>query len=73
MARHDVQFEVPTRPLGKADVVFRVREDGELLGTLTVSNGSIVWFPKNRRSGHKMGWAKFDRIMAEHATRFERR
>jgi hypothetical protein len=26
-------------------------------------NGSVVWFPRYTSYGHKMRWAKFDRIM----------
>ena len=73
MARHDVRFEIPTRPLGKADVSFRVKEDGKMLGTLTVSNGSIVWFPRGTSYGLKMGWSRFHRMMDAHATRYEKR
>ncbi len=73
MAKHDVAFEIPKRFLGKADVNFRVRRDGELLGTLAVSNGSIVWFPRKTKWGLKMGWGKFDDFMKEHARRFEKR
>jgi len=46
MAKHDVSFNIPQRALGKADVEFQVKRDGIVLGTLAVSNGSIVWFPK---------------------------
>jgi hypothetical protein len=61
--RHDVQFTVPSRDLGKADLVFDVRVDGEKLGTLEVSRGSLVWYRKNDSYGHKLGWTEFDRIM----------
>lgn len=73
MATHDVRFEIPKRALGVADVKFQVRRDGKMLGTLTVSNGSAVWFPANSRYGHKMNWKKFDQIMKDEATRFEKR
>ena len=73
MAKHEVAFDVPKRPLGRADIEFTVKADGAVLGTLTVSNGSLVWFPKGTTYGCKMGWNKFDRIMQEHATRQERR
>jgi hypothetical protein len=69
MAIHDVTFEVPQRPLGKADVAFRVKEKGKTLGTLTVSNGSIVWFPRGTKNGLKMGWARFQTTMQEKAKR----
>lgn len=73
MAQHDVKFEVPPRSLGRADVSFVVKRDGAILGTMTVSNGSIVWFPKGRSYGCKMGWKKFDQIMQDHASRAEKR
>lgn len=70
---HEVEFTVPTRPLGRADLEFAVNKNGKLLGTLTVSNGSLVWFPRSTTNGHKIGWAKFDRLMKEQTTRIERR
>ncbi len=73
MAKHDVSFNIPQRALGKADVEFLVKHDGAVLGTLAVSNGSIVWFPKGTTYGLKVGWKKFNDIMQESATRFERR
>lgn len=73
MAKHDVSFELPRRQLGKADATFRIKANGSMLGTLTVSNGSVVWFPRGRSYGCKMGWARFDEIMQEHARREEKR
>lgn len=73
MAKHDVSFNIPQRALGKADVEFLVKRDGAVLGTLAVSNGSIVWFPKGTTYGLKVGWKKFNDIMQKSATRFERR
>jgi hypothetical protein len=73
MARHDVFFSVPQRALGKADVEFQVKQDGNVLGMLAVSNGSVVWFPKGTTYGFKINWTKFDRLMQGEATRFEKR
>ena len=73
MAKHDVSFKIPQRALGKADVQFLVKRDGTVHGTLEVSNGSVVWFPKGTTYGLKVGWAKFDEIMKDKATRFEKR
>jgi hypothetical protein len=73
MAKHDVDFEIPKRALGRADVKFVVRSDGHVLGTLAISNGSLVWFPKKTTYGCKIGWKKFDELMEQHAPRFELR
>ena len=73
MAKHNVSFTVPERPLGRADVEFVVRRDDAVLGTLAISNGSIVWFARGTTYGCKMGWAKFDRLMRESAGREEKR
>lgn len=70
---HDVQFSVPARALGRADIEFRVRKNRKLSGTLTVSNGSIVWFPSHAQWGYKMRWERFSKLMEEHATRYEKR
>ena len=34
---HDVQFSVPSRQLGRSDIEFMVKKDGDLIGTLKVS------------------------------------
>jgi hypothetical protein len=73
MAIHDVSFSIPERALGKADVTFVVKQNGAVLGTLAVSNGSVVWFPKGTTYGCKMSWSKFDRTMQDEATRVEAR
>lgn len=73
MAKHDVGFTLPERWLGKADAEFKVYEDGKLLGTLAISNGSVVWWPTGTTYGHKMRWGRFDAIMKEHAVREEKR
>ncbi len=57
---HDVSFEVPRRPLGKADVSFIVKRGGERFGTLKVSEGSLVWFRRDTTYGKKMSWVEFD-------------
>ena len=73
MAKHDVSFNIPQRSLGKTDIEFIVRVDGEAFGKLAVSNGSLVWFPRLSRKGRKMSWKRFDELMQENTGRRERR
>ena len=70
---HRVDFTVPPRKVGRADVEFHVKRDGVKLGTLAVSSGSVVWFQRNHSWGFKMSWRYFDRIMAENGIRWEHR
>lgn len=70
---HEVSFTIPSRTLGRSDVEFDVWQKGEKLGTLTVSKGSVVWFPANNIYGYKVGWKRFDKIMQQHAKEFEKR
>lgn len=57
---HKVTFSVPKRDLGIADVIFQVKQDGAMFGTLLVSRGSVVWYPRDKVVGHKMNWRQFD-------------
>ncbi|MGQ9570957.1 MAG: hypothetical protein ACUVUQ_08985 [Thermodesulfovibrionales bacterium] len=50
-----------------------MKRDGIVLGTLDVSNGSIVWFPRGTSYGYKMGWTNFGQLMQEEASRFVKR
>ncbi len=70
---HTVTMKLPPRELKRADAVFEVTDDDGKLGTLHVSNGSVVWFPRNTSYGFKMGWQKFNQIMSENARRVEKR
>ena len=63
MAQHKVNFIVPERPLGKADVEFNIKRDDEALGRLKVSNGTVEWVPKNKKYGFRLGWVEFDKLM----------
>ena len=69
---HDVTFVVPKHELGRADVRFDVKTNGEKLGKLAVSKGSIVWFPKDHSYGYKVKWTDVDRIFLEQGARTEK-
>ena len=73
MAQHKVMVTLPPRELNKADATFEVKRDGQLFGTLHISNGSVVWFPRGTSYGRKMGWKKFHDTMEREATREEKR
>jgi len=51
------------------DISFKIKQDGSLLGTLTLSKGSIDWRPKKKRVGGdsetRKTWTAFDKLMRE--------
>jgi hypothetical protein len=59
---HDVSFSIPERKLGKRDIVFRVRKDSSLFGTLRVSKGGVDWFPFKKQFGYGFNWSQIDRL-----------
>jgi hypothetical protein len=73
MASHKIVMMLPPREVKRADASFSVERDGKKLGTLEVSNGSLVWFPAYTQYGRKIGWKKFDELMENNATKVEKR
>ncbi|MBI2514042.1 MAG: hypothetical protein HYV96_18880 [Opitutae bacterium] len=69
MAKHTVTFAAPERELGKADLEFKVRRDGDLLGRLKVSNGSVVWVEKDKTYGFKIGWVELVGLIKTNGTK----
>jgi hypothetical protein len=66
MPKHDVTFTLPWRPLGKEDVVYEIRQDGELFGTLKVSKGAVVWRPAHKKLAYRLSWDGFDHAATQH-------
>ena len=66
---HNVKFSIPERDLGRADVEFKISNNGVKVGTVKISKGSLVWVPKDHTYGYKIGWKDFDALMGEHGTK----
>ena len=67
MADHEVRMSTKNPLLAGIDLDFDVKVDGEVLGTLSVSEGGLNWRPKNyqKRNGASVTWNDFDRWMTE--------
>ncbi|MFQ5433022.1 MAG: hypothetical protein ACE5EN_11025, partial [Nitrospinota bacterium] len=67
---HKVNFCIPERELGKADIEFKVKKNSKTFGRLTISKGAVEWYPKGvSKRGRKMGWTLFDNVMQEKGVR----
>jgi hypothetical protein len=55
----------PSKPLDvqAADLVIEITSDGEKLGELRVSRGSIDWAPRAYKRLYSLEWERFDEVM----------
>jgi hypothetical protein len=53
---HDIE-------IGNVDVVFKVRDGSALIGTVTISKGSIDWRKANARNSINKTWREFADLM----------
>jgi hypothetical protein len=63
MARHDIDMEIPPKVVLNSDVRFIVRSDGQKLGELLVSKGSVAWIPGHTSRAIHVRWEQFDELM----------
>ena len=66
---YKVNFTVPQRQLGNADVSFWAYEDGHLLGELLVSKGAVEWRPRDSQHSYRINWTKLDQVIQENGRR----
>jgi hypothetical protein len=72
MPKHDIDIAIPPKVVLNSDVRFVVRSDGEKLGELLVSRGSIAWVPGHSPRPVHIEWERFDELMREHGGRRRR-
>lgn len=68
MATHIVEFAPPTLVLGKADVIFKVRQGTKKLGELRISHGPAVWYPNGATYAKKLSWTQLAKAFDELGT-----
>lgn len=50
-------------------MTFAVKYNGETLGALHISRGSVVWFPAGHNYGHRLAWRRLAELMVKHGER----
>jgi hypothetical protein len=69
MAIHDITLKIPHGiTVANTDIEVLVREDGEVLGRVRISKGSIDWIPGMGRRSKRMRWSRFADVMEEFGT-----
>jgi hypothetical protein len=69
MATHDIHLKIPHGiTIVNTDVEVFVREDGQLLGRIRISRGSIDWLPSKKQRPRRLRWGRFAELMDEYGT-----
>jgi hypothetical protein len=67
MARHAITMSLPTGVVINADVVFSIAGDGQKLGELHISKGTVDWRPAHaKKIEYRLSWERFAALMSEH-------
>ena len=70
MPDHNVEIRrIPRLLLGNSDVVFDIKRNDQMLGSLRISKGHIVWRPVNNQFGYWMHWTDFGSVAMERGFR----
>ena len=65
MARHEIEVSLPRAEVLHKDAKVRIRANGRLLGTLTLSKGGIGWSAHKQKLERHFTWEEFDRTVRE--------
>lgn len=65
MAKHDIEVDVPARRIVNTDLTVVVKSDGNKLGELRISKGTVDWRPAKRQRSISMRWETFARLIEE--------
>jgi hypothetical protein len=63
MPEHMVRVSQPSRELVNSDVTFEIYSDGQKLGTMLVSKGTVDWFPRNAQTSISLQWEEFADVL----------
>jgi hypothetical protein len=70
MPTHEVDLKIPQQIwIENTDIDVRVWSDGQLLGQVHISRGSIDWRPTYAKRRYQLSWENFDQLMTEHGRR----
>ena len=63
MPKHHIEISLPTKPLKNVDTTISVWSDGEKLGELRVSRGTLDWKSAHRRGVKRISWERLAALL----------
>ena len=73
MAEHTVKVKLPRRvEVLSKDLEVEVRSDGDFIGTLKISKGSLDWRDASDQLSRVFDWEQFQKLALEHGRKKKR-
>ena len=63
MPRHKIEITLPSKPLKNVDTVIAAWSDGQKLGELRISKGTIDWRGAGKKEYKYITWERFAELM----------
>jgi hypothetical protein len=67
MAKHEIEVSLPAHEVRNTDVTVIVHSNGQRLGELAISKGSIDWRPARKHAPVRLRWERFADLMERYA------
>jgi CRISPR/Cas system-associated protein Csm6 len=61
--KHHIEISLPTKPLKNVDTTISVWSDGEKLGELRVSRGTLDWKSARRKTVKSISWERLAALL----------
>jgi len=61
--KHHIEIRLPTKPLKNVDTTISVWSDGEKLGELRVSRGTLDWKSARRKTAKSISWERLAALL----------
>ena len=60
---HKILFNLASVELTSKDSSVTIKKDGKTLGSITISKGTLDYFPRSRKKAISLSWKQFDSLM----------
>jgi hypothetical protein len=61
--KHDIEISLPTKPLKNVDATVAIWSDGEKLGEMHMSRGSLDWKSAHKRTAKSIPWERVKELL----------
>ena len=63
MPKHHIEISLPTKPLKNVDATIAAWSDGEKLGELRFSQGTVDWKPAHSKAVKSISWERLAELL----------